>query len=1528
MISSIAPSTVLAGNAAMTVTITGTGFTPSTVIELAGVSEPTTYVSSTQVTAVIPTSQLATAGTASIVASNGGTSISTGSISLQINNPMPAITQISPSAFAAGSASASVAISGTGFVAATTVQTDGSARQTTFVNGTQLTAVLTAADLAAAGTHSVTVVNPAPGGGTSAAVQLPITNLVPTITHFNPTSLVSGSAATTVTVTGTNFISATVIQVAGSSRPTVFASATQLTFQLTAGDLSSAGSINVTAVNPAPGGGASASAAIAVNNPVPGTLSLSPNVVTTGTSTPTTITVTGTSFLPESTVQVGGSPRTTTYVSGTQLTFQLTTADEATTANLNVTVVNPTPGGGTSPAAVLNVTAPSSTPVLSSVTPSQLVINSPATMISVLGTGLTSRSVVQWNGTSLATIYTTCYVGHTYSPCLDATVPASLLTAVGTANITVNTPTANPAVSNALQVSITYPPVPTLTSLSVSAGPISTAVSIGVTGTGFVSASSVLLNGAAVPTTFVSSTNLTANVPASSLATPGVFPITVVTSAPGGGASAAQYFTAYVSIPNNSMVYNPANGLFYLSVPSAAGAPYGNTIVSIDPLTGETGTPIPVGSEPNRLAITSDGKYLWVALDGAAAVRKVDLTTATAGLQFPIGPSGSSNDTVAALAALPGEPDSVVVSTYYGGYTVPTGQSLTIYDSGVARPNSGTFATYAPFPWALLVNGTTSEIYGPGEVDTPDAYITYSYDANGVTQKSSTNSSLSYASSNTDDVQIVGNTLYTDYGQGVNAETGALLSTFYSSGTTVAQGAITIDTSLGKAFILEGSAGAFGGTGSGVASAVLGAFNTADYSATSDTPINVSIPIFRASYQYAGPTSSRLTRWGTNGLAFRGTGGFVSLRSNLVQDLSSLNADVAVSITAPPSASTGTNATFTATVTNSGPSAASSVSLIAAVPSSGVLVSVTPSTGSCATGTPVLCDLGGLPSGASANIVFSILPVSAGPASLSAQVSASEIDNVASNNIASVSVTVSGGAYNLAPKLTAISPTGIASGSSDTQITLTGTGFSGVTSVQLNGATIQTSFVSATKLTATVPAASLTSLGWATITVSNPSPGGGSSAGVPLYVFSVLAVNASHIIYDPYSQKLIAGLSTGTSTLPANSLVTITPQTASVGMPVVFSGAPAAMAISSDGQFVYTLLPSASSGSIARFNMLTQHLDFTASGFQATGYNTGLRDLATLPGSPNTVAVDEGEYPGTSIFDFDLVNQVATRRGSATGIYTGACLTFLDPSRLLLGDLYSSPFSPKIYSVTANGLINGSYPYYTGDNLVDMNCTKVDGNLLFGQAGGVATLSGPLPTQTGIFEGMPFVSNYASGIKDFAPDASLGRSFYLTSMNSNSYSAIFDSITAFDIATYMPTDVLTLPFSTFEGSSGFTGVDLMRWGQDGLAILSSGGNIYLVRGPVVVPGLLGSSTAATLTSSSSTTLMHGSSNTLLTLTGTNFQPGVAVTWNGNYRSSTIVSPTQVTVAIPASDLVASGTASLVATNPGASASTPLAITVQ
>jgi hypothetical protein len=50
----------------------------------------------------------------------------------------------------------------------------------------------------------------------------------------------------------------------------------------------------------------------------------------------------------------------------------------------------------------------------------------------------------------------------------------------------------------------------------------------------------------------------------------------------------------------------------------------------------------------------------------------------------------------------------------------------------------------------------------------------------------------------------------------------------------------------------------------------------------------------------------------------------------------------------------------------------------------------------------------------------------------------------------------------------------------------------------------------------------------------------------------------------------------------------------------------------------------------------------------------------------------------------------------------------------------------------------------------------------------------------------------------------------------------------------------------------------------------------------------------------------------LPLTGSNFLPGVAVTWNGSYRTTTIVDAAHVTVGIPASDLAASGSATALA----------------
>lgn len=90
-------------------------------------------------------------------------------------NPIPTITSISPNTATTGSASFTLTVNGTNFVAAAVIRFGGTAATATFVNSTQLTAAIPAAAIASAGTPAVTVSNPGPGGGTSNAANFAIT---------------------------------------------------------------------------------------------------------------------------------------------------------------------------------------------------------------------------------------------------------------------------------------------------------------------------------------------------------------------------------------------------------------------------------------------------------------------------------------------------------------------------------------------------------------------------------------------------------------------------------------------------------------------------------------------------------------------------------------------------------------------------------------------------------------------------------------------------------------------------------------------------------------------------------------------------------------------------------------------------------------------------------------------------------------------------------------------------------------------------------------------------------------------------------------------------------------------------------------------------------------------------------------------------------------------------------------------------------------------------------------------------------
>ncbi|HEY3706015.1 MAG TPA: IPT/TIG domain-containing protein, partial [Terracidiphilus sp.] len=112
----------------------------------------------------------------------GGGSSSGGSGGGQPQNPSPAITSISPDTALQSAAAFTLTVTGSGFISTSTVQWGGAALVTTYASATTLKAGVPASALASVGTAKVTVVNPAPGGGTSNsasfAIAVPPTRLV------------------------------------------------------------------------------------------------------------------------------------------------------------------------------------------------------------------------------------------------------------------------------------------------------------------------------------------------------------------------------------------------------------------------------------------------------------------------------------------------------------------------------------------------------------------------------------------------------------------------------------------------------------------------------------------------------------------------------------------------------------------------------------------------------------------------------------------------------------------------------------------------------------------------------------------------------------------------------------------------------------------------------------------------------------------------------------------------------------------------------------------------------------------------------------------------------------------------------------------------------------------------------------------------------------------------------------------------------------------------------------------------------
>ena len=191
-----------------------------------------------------------------------------------------------------------------------------------------------------------------------------------------------------------------------------------------------------------------------------------------------------------------------------------------------------------------------------------------------------------------------------------------------------------------------------------------------------------------------------------------------------------------VAVTAVEVVYDPVGGKLYASVPTTAST-YPNCVVEVDPATGLVTRSVYVGSSPRRMAISDDGRYLYVGIDGAYAIRRVELSSMTAGLQFVVGSSSSGPVLAYDIAVVPDDPSSVAV-VRAASASASSDDGVAVYTDGVmlaAKTTSGTGPRSIAF-------GSSSRLYGHNKTASYE-FLRLDVDVNGVTPVDSTRGLIS-----------------------------------------------------------------------------------------------------------------------------------------------------------------------------------------------------------------------------------------------------------------------------------------------------------------------------------------------------------------------------------------------------------------------------------------------------------------------------------------------------------------------------------------------------------------------------------------------------------------------------------------------------------------------------------------------------------------------------------------------------------------------------------------------------------------
>ena len=171
------PAEATAGTQGLTVILHGGGFLAETAISLGGQTKSIDFINDTQLQIALTPADFMNAGALEIVASNpspgGGFS---NSMSFTVVNLPPVLTSLSPNSATAGSPGFTLSLTGSGFQRAAEVQFNNFLVSATWINSGRIEAAIPAGAIATGGSYPVVVINPAPGGGPSAALLFSVSS--------------------------------------------------------------------------------------------------------------------------------------------------------------------------------------------------------------------------------------------------------------------------------------------------------------------------------------------------------------------------------------------------------------------------------------------------------------------------------------------------------------------------------------------------------------------------------------------------------------------------------------------------------------------------------------------------------------------------------------------------------------------------------------------------------------------------------------------------------------------------------------------------------------------------------------------------------------------------------------------------------------------------------------------------------------------------------------------------------------------------------------------------------------------------------------------------------------------------------------------------------------------------------------------------------------------------------------------------------------------------------------------------------